>query len=303
MRALRVVVAVTAGLVVLGACGGGGSAPTARQPLPKAWPASARREAEGLAARLHRQQPDACAQVRFLDPPTLDPTRARYGWNVAPRALGECDLGDGAIEIGVFANARDRAAFVDERTDGLCRRAAALQAPVPPFVWLTKDDWSMQFDRKAQADRAVRALGGEVSVRPCNLDDRLGWTPKAVATLRAFEGPLANATKCGGLALVDRRTLVAAGAVRTPSAVASCVITSDPPGNDRNVLLAAFQPGSQPRDQFVEEVLTSEGACTRPLTAVTGTRDGVEFAVLGPSELAPQIATAVGGQVGRACGA
>ena len=50
----------------------------------------------------------------------------------AQRALGECDLGDGAIEIGVFANARDRAAFVDERTDGLCRRAAALQAPVPP---------------------------------------------------------------------------------------------------------------------------------------------------------------------------
>lgn len=304
MRVMRVTATVVLLATALGACGGGsgGDAAPAREALPTAWSAAGQRDARAVAARIRAAQPGACTPLRFLAPGSLEGARDRYGWNIAPRALGDCDVSGESIEIGVFADAADRAAFVDERTDGICRRAAAVQAPVPPFVWVTKGDWSIQVDKRTTARRLARTLGGEVSVRPCDLGNLLGWTRRGVTTLRAFEGPLANVAKCGGFGLVDRRSLVAAGAVRTPAAVASCLITSNQPGEDRNVLLAAFDAGSQRREQFVGEVLTSEGACAEPLTAVTGTRDGVDFAVMVPTDLAQAVATALGGQVGRACG-
>ena len=68
----------------------------------------------------------------------------------------------GARYADDFAWGRDR--FLDERTNTLCERAAAIGATVPPFAWVVGDRggaWSAQADSRASARALAKAMGGD----------------------------------------------------------------------------------------------------------------------------------------------
>lgn len=68
------------------------------------------------------------------------------------------------------------------------------------------------------------------------------------------------------------------------------------------MIVAAFDADSQSRAEFLEEALTGAAVCARPSTAVVGTRDGVDWAMVVPTQYAEATAAATLGTVGRSCG-
>ena len=302
---------------VLAACGGDDTASQTLQPLPAEWSASGERTVERVARDIRGDEAEVCRPVTFLSPASLEPARQRYGWLIAPEAIANCNFAPGddseVLEIGAFRTAADRDAFVDERTRGICRRAAAVDAEIPPFAWVTGEAWSVQSDSRASARRIARATGGKTDVRRCDLDNNLGWTEDGVRTVRSIATRTAGVVPCSGFGLLDRESVVGGnGDLATPAAIGACTITAatsqDPSGAtgasaDATVLVAAFDTKSQTRAAFLEEALTGAAVCARPATAVVGTREGgLDWAMVVPTQYAAAAAAATGGTVGRSCG-
>ncbi|MFM8973780.1 MAG: hypothetical protein ACKOOG_14370, partial [Actinomycetota bacterium] len=187
-----------------------------------------------------------------------------------------------------------------------------VEAEIPPFAWVTGEAWSVQSDSRASARRIARATGGEADVRRCDLDDTLGWTEEGVRTVRSIVTRTAGAVPCSGFGLLDRESVVDGNDdLATPAAIGACTITAaspqDPSGAtgataDATVIVAAFDADSQTRAEFLEEALTGAAVCARPSTAVVGTRDGVDWAMVVPTQYAEPAANAADGEVGRSCG-
>lgn len=321
-RSVRGLLAATLLTGVLAACGGDGTASKTLQPLPAEWSASGERTVERIAGEIRGDDAEVCRPVTFLSPASLEPARERYGWLIAPEALANCNFEPGddpeVLEIGAFRTAADRDAFVDERTRGICRRAAAVQAEIPPFAWVTGEAWSVQADSRASARRIARATGGETDVRPCDLDDTLGWTEEGVRTVRAVVSRASGAVPCSGFGLADREAVVDGNDdLATPAAIGTCTIPARPAATtgvsgatgatpavpDAVVLVAAFDADSQSRAEFLEDALTGAAVCARPASAVVGTLEGgLEWAMVVPSQYAEATAAATLGSVGRSCG-
>jgi hypothetical protein len=309
------VLATTVLIGAVAACGGGDTASRTLQPLPAEWSASGQRTVERVAREIRAGDAEVCRPVSFLNPASLGPARERYGWLIAPEALANCNFEPGedseVLEIGAFRTAADRDAFVDERTRGICRRAAAVAAEVPPFAWVTGDAWSVQADSRASARRIARATGGEADVRTCDLDDTLGWTREGVRTVRAIVSRASGAVPCSGFGLADRETVVdGTEGLATPAALGTCAISVSSGASgatgavpDAVVLVAAFDGESQSRAEFLEDALTGASVCARPASAVVGTLEGgLDWAMVVPTEYAEATAAAALGTVGRSCG-
>ena len=316
------VLATTVLIGAVAACGGGDTASRTLQPLPAEWSASGQRTVERVAREIRVGDAEVCRPVTFLNPASLGPARERYGWLIAPEALANCNFEPGedpeVLEIGAFRTAADRDAFVDERTRGICRRAAAVQAEIPPFAWVTGDAWSVQADSRASARRIARATGGEADVRTCDLDDTLGWTEEGARTVRAVVSRASGAVPCSGFGLLDRDAVVdGTDGLATPAALGTCTIQARPAAAsgasgatgatpavpDTVVLVAAFDGESQPRAEFLEDALTGASVCARPASAVVGTLEGgLDWAMVVPTQYAEATAAATLGTVGRSCG-
>lgn len=304
----------------LAACGGGDAESKTLQPLPEQWSASGKRTVERVAREIRGSDEAKCRPVSFLNPSSLEPARERYGWLIAPEAIADCNYEPGddpeVLEIGAFRTAADRDAFIDERTTSICQRAAAVQATIPPFAWVKGDAWSVQADSRVSARTIARATGGETDVRPCDLDDTLGWTQEGVRTVRSVAGKASGAVPCSGFGLLVRDDVTqGTDGIRTPAAIGACTIAASTPQSasgvsgatgapgDATVLVAAFDAKSQTRADFLEEALTGAAVCARPASAVVGTREGgLDWAMVVPTEYAAAAAAATGGTVGRSCG-
>jgi hypothetical protein len=306
-------VLVLATALGLSACGGGDDTP-ALQPLPQQWSKAAVARVESLATRSGRSGTE-CTPLKFVDPPALDPARAKYDWLIAPTAVADCDRGEETVEFATFRSTADRDRFLDERTNTLCERAAAIGATVPPFAWVTGDGggaWSAQADSRATARALARAMDGSTDVRPCDPKDTLGWTKQGVARVRELGGKMANTgLPCAGFALVPKRD-VTQGVAKAPAAVASCSISVEPPSTGATgttgatgaapsptttLYAAVFDGQGQTRDDFVSAVLSGTGACAVRATAVLGK----DFAIVLPEAYAALVAGGVGGRVGPSC--
>jgi len=295
----RSVAAATAGLLIaglgLGACGGGGSKVTVAQTLPTAWSSAAKKDLNALARKIQGSDARSCKKVVFLEPGNLVAAQQRYNWMIAPTALADCDAFANTLEIATFESSKDRDAFVKERSESICRRAAAVNAPLPPFQWATGDKWSVQGDTRGGVDRAAKRLGGEASTYACPKNETLGWKKAGVTNVRAVAASITEASlTCQGFALMERETfLQGRDGAKTPTALGACLST-----DGKALFVAGFEKGSMPKDDFVAEILGDKTVCAAPSQAVIGP----DWAAIVPAAIAPAVATATGGALGATCG-
>lgn len=293
-----VAVAVTT-LFIAGAglagCGGSGSNITVAQTLPTAWSSAAKKDVNAIARKIQGSDAKSCEQVVFLDPGNLAPAHLKYNWMIAPRAMADCDAFGNALEISTFESSKDRDAFVKERSESICRRAAAVEAPLPPFQWAVGEKWSVQGDTRTGVNRVAKRLGGEASTYACPKNETLGWTTAGVATVRSVAKKITRSgIKCEGFALMEREAfLQGRDGAKTPTALGACVST-----DDKALFVAGFGKGSMPKDDFVAEILSSKTVCASPSQAIIGP----DWAAIVPAPIAPAAATATGGTLGATCG-
>jgi len=279
----------------LAACGGGGSEITVAQTLPTAWSSAAKKDVNALARKIQGSDAESCEQVVFLNPGNLVAAHLKYNWMIAASAMADCDAFGNTLEISTFKSSKDRDAFVKERSESICRRAAAVDAPLLPFQWATGEKWSVQGDTRSGVDRAAKRLGGEASTYACPKNETLGWNKAGVANVRAVAASINKASvKCDGFALMERETfLQGRDGAKTPTALGACVST-----DDKALFVAGFDKGSMPKDDFVAEILSSKTVCAAPSQAIIGP----DWAAIVPAAIAPAVATATGGALGATCG-
>ena len=294
-----VAVAVTT-LFIAGAglagCGGSGSNITVAQTLPTAWSSAAKKDVNAIARKIQGSDAKSCKKVVFLEPANLVAAQQRYNWMIAPRALADCDAFANTLEIATFESSKDRDAFVKERSESICRRAASVNAPLPPFQWATGDKWSVQGDTRGGVDRVAKRLSGEAETRRCPKNETLGWSKTGVANVRAVAGVITQANvQCEGFALMERKAfLQGREGAKTPAALGACLST-----DGKALFVAGFEKGSMPNDDFVAEILGDKTVCAAPSQAVIGP----DWVAIAPAALAPAVATATGGTLGATCGA
>ncbi|MBJ7282382.1 MAG: hypothetical protein JHD40_04645, partial [Acidimicrobiia bacterium] len=274
---------------------GGGSEITVAQTLPTAWSSAAKKDVNALARKIQGSDAKSCKQVVFLEPGNLVAAQQRYNWMIAPTALADCDAFANTLEIATFKSSKDRDAFVKERSESICRRAAAVNAPLPPFQWATGEKWSVQGDTRSGVDRAAKRLGGEASTYACPKNETLGWKKAGVTNVRAVAASITEASlTCQGFALMERETfLQGRDGAKTPTALGACLST-----DGKALFVAGFEKGSMPKDDFVAEILGDKTVCAAPSQAIIGP----DWAAIVPVPLAPAVATATGGALGATCG-
>lgn len=281
--------------VGLAACGDSGSKVTVAQTIPTAWSSAAKKDLNALARKIQGSDAKSCKKVVFLEPGNLVAAQQRYNWMIAPTALADCDAFANTLEIATFKSSKDRDAFVKERSESICRRAAAVDAPLPPFQWATGDKWSVQGDTRGGVDRAAKRLGGEASTYACPKNETLGWKKAGIANVRAVAASITEASlTCQGFALMERATfLQGRDGAKTPTALGACLST-----DGKALFVAGFEKGSMPKDDFVAEILGDKTVCAAPAQAIIGP----DWAAIVPAAIAPAVATATGGALGATCG-
>ena len=281
--------------VGLAACGDSGSKVTVAQTLPTAWSSAAKKDVNALARKIQGSDAKSCKKVVFLEPGNLVAAQQRYNWMIAPTALADCDAFANTLEIATFKSSKDRDAFVKERSESICRRASAVNAPLPPFQWATGEKWSVQGDTRSGVDRAAKRLGGEASTYACPKNETLGWKKAGVKNVRAIAASITEASlTCQGFALMERETfLQGRDGAKTPTALGACLST-----DGKALFVAGFEKGSMPKDDFVAEILGDKTVCAAPAQAIIGP----DWAAIVPAAIAPAVATATGGALGATCG-
>ena len=296
----RSIAAAAAALFIAGAglaaCGDSESKATVAQKLPTAWSRAAKKDVNTIALKIKGSDPKACKAVVFLEPGNLVAAQQRYNWMIAPKALADCDAFGDALEIATFASSKDRDAFVKERSEGICRRAAAVDAPVPPFQWATGDKWSVQGDSRGGVNRVAKRLGGEASTHTCPKNETLGWKKSGIERIRSVAGMITNSnTKCDGFAIMERSSFLEGRAgAKAPTALGACLST-----DGKALFVAGFGKGSMSKDDFVTEILASKTVCASPAQAIIGP----DWAAIVPAPLAPAVVSATGGTLGATCAA
>ena len=284
---------------VLAACGSSGSKVTVAQTLPSAWSRAAKKDVTALAVKIRSSDAKACKPVVFLAPGALATAYERYGWNIAPRAVANCDAFSNTFEIATFASEANRDDFVKERSESICRRATAVNAPLPPFQWATGTtsgaNWSVQGDTRSGVDRVAKRLSGEASTFRCPKNETLGWKKTGIANVRAVAQRITTSQiKCDGFALIEQaKFLEGRAGAKTPTALGACVST-----DGKALFVAGFDKASMPKEAFIAEILSNKTVCASPSQAVIG-RDWV---VIAPAPLAAVVVTKIGGTLGATCG-
>lgn len=269
--------------------------------LPRAWKAVDVRRAERLATSSGAGE-GACTGFKVIEPTALKVSRARYGWTVVPTAIGDCDRGSEIIEFATFRSSADRDQFIAERTASLCRRAAAVSAPLPPFAWVRGGSpvpWSAQSDAEVTATSISKRAGGSVTVRRCDLDDPLGWRRSGVRVLRDLALRVGTAgIRCNGFAIVDRLSLKPQPSDDSaPAALGTCDTTpatsAAGPAQSVPMVFATFDARSEDREAFIAGAKVAGQRCV-----VLGQR----WAVVAPPSASSQVAKVLGGRVDPPCG-
>lgn len=284
---------------VLAACGSSESKVPVAQGLPTAWSRAAKKDVNALAVAIRGSAAKACKPVVFLAPGALVAAYERYGWNIAPRAVANCDAFSNTLEIATFASEANRDEFVTERSKSICRRAAAVDAPLPPFQWATGTTsgakWSVQGDTRSGVDRVAKRLGGEASSFACPKNETLGWSKNGIAKVRAVAKIMTTSQiKCDGFALMERAAFLEGRAgAKTPAALGACQST-----DGKALFVAAFDKASMSNEDFVAEILRDKKICASPSQAVVGP----DWAVVAPTPLASAVVAKAGGTLGATCG-
>ncbi|AKL74355.1 hypothetical protein IMCC26256_112087 [Actinobacteria bacterium IMCC26256] len=295
----RSIAVAAAALLLAGAglagCGGSTSKVTVAQTLPTAWSSAAKKDVNAIARKIQGSDAKSCKKVVFLEPGNLVAAHLKYNWMIAPRAMADCDAFANTLEIATFESSKDRDAYVKERSESICRRASAVDAPLPPFQWVTGEKWSVQGDTRGGVDRAAKRLGGESSTYRCPKNETLGWRKAGVVNVRAIAAKITEASlTCQGFALMERGVfLQGREGAKTPTALGACL--SD---DGKALFVAGFGNGSMPKDDFVGEILGDKTVCAAPSQAVIGP----DWAAIVPAAIAPAVATATGGTLGATCG-
>jgi hypothetical protein len=294
---------VAAGLLVmmlgasaLSACGDSAKKTEPPKPYPKAWSSAGKKEVNALVKKLRGNDKTACKEVGFLNPVALQGAQDKYKWTIVANAIADCDAFGEALEIATFASSSDRETFVKERTDGICRRSYAVDAPFPGFKWATGDNWAVQGDSVAGVKKIAKLLGGATQTQPCSKKITLGWTRDGVKTVRAILVKVKKAkSDCVGFALIERRdAFPGRGVGEVPAAMGFCVDSQNRPWP-----IAAFGPKSQSVKKFTADLLSSPGACSQPIQIV----EGPNWIAAVPLSSAPAVAAETGGVLGATCGA
>ena len=227
------------GVLTLTACGNSAVKVTAVQPLPKEWSSAGKKEVKDLATKLRGKDSAECNKIGFINPQGLQASYARYKWRIAARAVGNCEAFNNVLEISVFASSADREEFVNERTNGLCRRGFAVDAPLPAFQWATGAEWAVQGDSRGGVVKAAKRLDGIADTRTCSKKITLGWTRPGIATVRRVSALITGANvECLGFALLERADVIQGDPVgKAPAALGACLDAAKRP-----MLIGAFGP-------------------------------------------------------------
>jgi hypothetical protein len=204
----------------------------------------------------------------------------------------------------VFASARDRERFVDDRSTGLCRLAKAQakkyksRLQFPGLRWdVGAGNVTVQPDSQSLARRLAAITKGRYDGRGCAKDITVDWDSDAITALDALGARIAAAGHgCSFVDLTPRESLDQTRKLtdrQLPIALGHCSF------DDTTIELITSARSTPQVKAFVDQRVRSN--CT--VDPAVGRIEGDGFAVLAPGTVAEQVHAVVGGTLpATSCG-
>jgi hypothetical protein len=304
-----VAISAIAVVVVLAGCSSdGGSSASSDFHLPKLagkdWTPAGLATAKATTDAIARALPGQCAEANVADFSQIGFGMEQVRSRIIPTAQTTCDVNDESVEITVFADQHDRDRFVDDRSTGLCRIAAAQQkkykarATFPGIRWVVgAGNITLQPDSESVARRLAAITGGSFVPRPCDNGVHADWNATAIKALDALGKKVAAAGHgCDFVDLVGRETLPSTqtlGDRQLPVAIGNCSFDT------ATIQLITWVRSTPQVRKFVADRV-KVGCSVDP---ALGRIDGDTYAVLAPGTIAEQVQPVVGGKLAaRSCG-
>lgn len=227
---------VVAVLVAVAGCGGGSS----HEDVSPNWSAPAVATTKALSNKLAAAFKGDCTDYGTLDRVTYLSSAGKIHSTIVPQAVANCTVLTEGIEISIFPSAATRDAFIKQRSDILCARAAKAKVVFPGLHWVVASNWSMQPDSEGVSRRIAAALDAKYVLRACPKAGPVDWDATATEQVDQLGAAIQHAgLGCNDFQLVDRELYshnphyVAIG---LPGSYARCTVGSDP-----NISIASFR--------------------------------------------------------------
>jgi hypothetical protein len=295
------VVPALVAVVALGLTGcdsGGGSTAAPVKLTRKNWTPGGLATAQATVAALTQALPGQCVDAGVSDFAQLPNAMQVVHSTVEPTAQMTCNVNDEVVEITVFANARDRDRFVNDRSTGLCTLARAQAKKYksrfvfPGLRWdVGAGNMTLQPDSQGLARRLSLITGGAYDGRACAGSITADWNSHAIATLDALGKRIATAGHgCGFVDLTAREEFgksVRLSDAQLPAAIGTCQFDAD------SIAIVTYARATPHVKKFIAEQLRA--ACLSD--PATGRIDGDKFVVIAPGTIAEQVHAVVGGRL------
>lgn len=252
------IAAVLVAVALVAGCSGGSgkdakstttTAKTTGTTVSPNWDKAATATVKALAAKVTAALPGQCKDLAQVSRVDYAKTAAIVKLGL-PLAAFDCTTNGEVIEFSVLPGAKERTAWVQQRSDRLCARAKKAKFELAGLHFAAGGAWAVQPDTEGLARRLATILGGSYVVKACPGVTVVDWEPAAVAHIEAIARQLATDSRiqCTGFQLVDRVQLThnPSYANRLPAAYGKCT----GPGG-ASIWIAAFSAKSAQRDPFI----------------------------------------------------
>jgi len=269
----------------------------------KNWTTAGLAQAHATADALARAIPGQCTDAADNDFTRFPLSMKQFNSPVVPTGQLLCTINDETVEISAFANAKDRDRYVDDRSTGICARAAEMaKKDKKPFLisglrWVSgAGNITVQPDSEGLARQIAGITKGRYVPRSCTKLVTMDWNGEAVKTVNAVAAKIATAGEgCDSVTVLGRDTLVKTRtitAAQLPAAVAQCTV------NGGTVQLIAW---TQPT-KAVRALVKSRSAASCSADPALGRIDGAGWVILAGGTRAERVAQLSGGKLSSACG-
>ena len=260
----------------------------------KDWTPAGITAAAAAAAKIERAVPGECKDPAPNDFSQFPISLKRFNSKVVPLGQSLCNVHDETVEISVFATAKERDRYIDDRSKGICKAATEIaQDAKKPLVfaglrWVAGDgNLAVQPDSETLAMKIRDAVGGRYIASPCAKGVTSDWDPPSV---RAAFGLGAEIPQCTNLELTPRESLMRTRLLtnaQLPAALASCALQGT------RVTIVTFSQRTKYVDNFTHDQITK--ACGAD--PAVGRIDCDGYVIIVDGTKAESVATALSGKL------